>query len=326
MNKEHPKLVVGFIIFGQSTAKYLPFFLPSLKAQTYQDFKAIAYDSLYLKDNGKFCPVKDDSSGEYLRENYPKIKIIDSFKNTGFARSHNKLIDEARKAGAKYYLVINCDTVLEPDALEKMLQVLDSDQDLAAVCPRIMKWDFENNKKTDIIDSSGIGLKAGLRFYDIGQGEKYNEEDLVEPIGPSGACGLYRIDVLEKIAESGKYFDENMFMYKEDCDLAYRLQLAGYKTKCIKEAVVYHDRTASGKAGILNFFSSRRNKSVQVKKWSFLNQQMIHAKYFRKQDLFSKILIVLWQIKAFVFTLLFEQYLLLEYFSLIKKKASLRKY
>ncbi len=326
MNKKTPKLIVGFIIFGQSTAEYLPYFLPSLKAQTYKNFKALAFDSLKMKENKPYRPIKDGSSTKYIKKEYPEIEMIDSLKNTGFGRSHNKMIDKARQLGADYYLVINCDVTLEPNALEEMVSILDNDKETAAISPKILKWDFVNNKKSKVIDTYGIGLKPGLRFFNIGQGK--NDEGVVDHdiIGPSGACGLYRVDILEKIAESGKYFDENMFMYKEDCDLAYRLYLAGYQTRFASQAVLYHDRTAFGKKGFFAIFKNRRKRDPKINKWSFLNQQMIFLKYWAKQGILSKLMIVLWQIKAFFYLLLFEQYLLLEYLNLFKIEDNIRKY
>lgn len=326
MEKNNPKLVVGFIVFGESTAEYLPYFLPSLKSQTFKDFKALAFDSLKMKENKPYRPIKDRSSNEYIKKEYPEIELIDSLKNAGFARSHNKMIDKARRLGADYYLVINADVILEPNALEEMVRILDNNKDVAAVSPKMLKWNFADNEKTDFIDTCGIGFRSGLTFYNIGQGKRYERPIERDLIGPSGAGGLYRIDVLEKVAESGKYFDENMFMYKEDCDLAYRLYLAGYQTRFASQAVIYHDRTASLRKGLFAFFKDRKNRNSKINKWSFLNQQIIFLKYWAKQGRLSKLMIIVWQIKAFFYLLLFEQYLLLEYLKLFKIEENIRKY
>lgn len=119
-------------------------------------------------------------------------------------------------------------------------------------------------------------MKPGLRFVDAGQGEPdKGQYDDINILGPSGAAAMYRLEALEKAEQNGQYFDELMFMYKEDCDLAYRLKLAGYKSKCAPDAIIYHDRTARAKGeGNLKVFFNRGNKSQQIKKWSFLNQQI----------------------------------------------------
>ena len=162
---------------------------------------------------------------------------------------------------------------------------------------------------------------------DAGQGESdKGQYDDINILGPSGAAAMYRLSALEKVKFNNQYFDELMFMYKEDCDLAYRLKLAGYKSKCVSDAIIYHDRTAQAKGeGNLEIAFNRRNKSRQVKKWSFLNQQIIYAKYWRKQDLYSKIAIIWRQVKTLVFILLFEQYLLVQLIQLwkIRKKITI---
>jgi len=320
------KLAIGFITYREQTAKYLPYFLPSL-------FKALAGDSdykIFCWDNSE----NNKNNIEFIANTYPGIKIIKSDKNIGFAAAYNKMISQAEKLGAEYFLVINPDTVLEPEVIEKLVKVMDEDKGLGSASPKVLKWDFENSKRTDIIDTCGIKLKAGLRFIDLGQGEKdkgqYNNSLI---LGPSGAAGIYRISALtsplapllirrgELKGRGGQYFDELMFMYKEDCDLAYRLNLAGFKAKLAPEAIIYHDRTvASARKGFKALFRGRRSRKRQEKKWSFLNQHIIFLKYWRFQSFLNKLIIILRMLAMFIFALLFERYLLGQYGELWRMK------
>jgi GT2 family glycosyltransferase len=316
LEKGNKKTFIGFIIFGDHTAKYLPFFLPSLKKQTCQDFKIIIFN------NG----AGDDENVKHLRANYPEIEIIGGGGNIGFSRAYNQMIARAFDMRADYFLVTNADMLYKPDALEKLVARLEADRELGSVCPKIFRWDFANNIKTDIVDSYGIGLKSGLRFFDVGQGKKDNRKFRhARIIGPSGACGLFRMAALERAKEDGKYFDERMFMYKEDCDLDYRLYLTGQKSACVPEAVVYHDRTAAGVgtsdvAAIL----ARKNKSREVKRLSLVNQQLIFKKYWRSQDFISRLNIIFYLIKSFFYSLFFEQFLLKDVLTIFKKYGRMR--
>ena len=240
------------------------------------------------------------------------------------------MIDEAKKLGAEYFLVINPDTILELEAIKNFVEVMEKDKTLGSASPKVLKWDFSEDKKTDIVDTCGIRLKTGLRFIDLGQGEKdRGQYDKTEILGPSGAAGIYRMSALDKVkspqpplsrGSGGQYFDELMFMYKEDCDLAYRLNLAGFKAKLAPEAIIYHNRPfSSAKTGFMAFFRGRKGKSEQVKKWSFLNQHIIFLKYWHLQGFLSKIVIILRILAIFVFALLFEPYLLGQYRELSKK-------
>jgi GT2 family glycosyltransferase len=154
-----------------------------------------------------------------------------------------------------------------------------------------------------------------LRFYDLGQGEKDDKRfDFFKIFGPSGAAGIFRLSALEKIKENNQYFDEQFFMYKEDCDLAYRLFLAGFKSALVPSAIMYHDRTASSAGrGLLRKIFNRSKKSRQIRSWSFRNQHLIFIKHWTKQNLFSQAIIILRVLAMGVFSLILEQYLLKEY-------------
>ena len=312
------KLIIGFLTYNNLTVKYLPYFLRSLKEQTFNDFQVMALDN--SKD-------KDNENSKYIKKNYPKIEIKWAGKNLGFAKANNIIIKKAIERRAEYILLLNPDTILETNAIEKLVGAMEIDKELGSVSPKILKWDFSENKKTNIIDTCGIFLKPGLKFIDLGeslvdQGQFNNTEIL----GPSGAAAMYRVTALEKIKQAGEYFDELMFMYKEDCDLAYRLRLAGWKAKCIGEAIIYHDRTVSG-AGHrgIKIAMNRLTKSKQSKKWSFLNQHIIYLKYWHKQSFINKFNIFMQILKIFLFVILFEQYLIKEYWNLYKINDKIKK-
>ena len=310
------KLVIGFITYGESSFKYLPFFLESLFAQSFENFSVIAFDN----------SENYNKNSDFIIDEYPQIKLIKSDENIGFARAYNKMINIASKEGVEFFMALNPDTTLEKKVIEKMLLLIEKDASLGSLSPRIMSWDFENNKKTDIVDTCGIELNNGLSFYDVGQGEKHSENGKIKILGPSGAAALYRMSALEKVSENGQYFDELMFMYKEDCDLAYRLFLAGYKSELVKEAVVYHDRTAKKSGGLMDTFKIRRAKSRKIREWSFLNQHIIYFKYFQKQKIQNK-LFVIWNIlKMFVFAIIFERFLLRQYLEIFRIRKNIKLY
>ncbi|MFH1744672.1 MAG: glycosyltransferase family 2 protein [bacterium] len=310
-------LVIGVITYNDFTTKYLSYFLDSLKEQNYKDFK------IYIIDNSD---QEENENRKIIKETYPEVDFEWAGRNLGFAKAYNILIRKARDVGAKYFLALNPDMLLESDTIFKMIEAIESDKKLGSVCPKILKWDFENLKKTKIIDSCGIKMKSGLRFFDVGQGEEdHGQYEDTKILGPSGAAALYRVSALEKIKERGYYFDELMFMYKEDCDLAYRLNLAGYESKCVPEAVCYHDRTTAGSGeSDIQVALNRRNKIRRVKEWSFLNQQIIFLKYWKTQNWRAKCAIIFYELEIIFFVLLFERYLLKQFGKLWKIRRSVR--
>jgi GT2 family glycosyltransferase len=353
------KLVIGVITYGEIAAKYLPYFLLSLKKQTFTEYKVLVFDNSEQEDN---------SNKNYFKKNYPEINFEWAGSNLGFAKGFNKLIDKARKYNPEFFMMLNFDMILELDMIEKMIKVMEGDGNLGSVSPKIKSWDFntslltpllnrrgelEIQGKTNIIDSCGIVVKPGLKFVDVGQGQVDEGQFDASTgsaqviLGPSGTAPIYRMSALEKTSSSsyakasddkqslsntgeggkGDYFDELMFMYKEDCDMVYRLFLAGYTSRLVRDAICYHDRTVKAK-GESNFrvAINRRNKSKQSKKWSFLNQQIIFVKYWRLQSFVGKLAIVWHQFKILVFIILFEQYLLLELVTFFKIRKKIRKY
>jgi len=306
------KIYIGFITYGESTAKYLPYFLPSLKKQSYKNYKILAVDNSEEEKNG---------NSVYIKNNFPEIGLRRTGENLGYAKAFNLMIKKAVEAGAEYFLALNPDMMLEDGALAKLADTMDHDSKLGSATAKVLKWNFAGQEKTNIIDSCGIKLLPGLRFVDYKEGEPADASCDDEIIGVSGACAIYRLSALEKVKQNGQYFDELMFMYKEDCDLAYRLFLKSFKSKCVCDSIAYHDRSGGG-LGEGNFAVAlnRKNKSRRVKQWSFLNQQIIFMKYWRLQSPVNKIAIIWFELKIVVFALLFEPYLLKEFITLKKIK------
>jgi GT2 family glycosyltransferase len=229
------------------------------------------------------------------------------------------MIRKAKDLGAEFYLALNADMILGPDALEKIMIAMEGDKELGSLAPKIRQWDFEQKNKTSKIDSCGIVEISALRFKDLGQGEEdIGQYDSAEIIGPSGAAALYRLSALEAAKEGEGAFDENMFMYEEDCDLAYRLRLYGYKSKLAPDAIIYHDRTAGAK-GTSNWqvAKNRKNKSRNIRARAFLNKHIIFVKYWRTLKTKEKLEVLWFAGRMFIFAIIFEQYLLKEYIKLI---------
>jgi GT2 family glycosyltransferase len=280
--------------------KYLAKTIPSLLNQSERDFEIFFLDHT----NG----ASNDLA--YIQKNFKdeRIKCIKR-ENLGFAAGHNYLINLSQ---ADFYACLNPDMFFKSDFLEKALSAIKKSSKIAAISPKIYRWDFakaeySDSGKTKTIDTCGLALKKNHRFYDIGQGAEdapeYDEKK--EVFGVSGAAAIYRKEALFQIAfnkgAKKEYFDELMFMYKEDCDLAYRLKHAAFITIFEPKAIAYHDRTVAQKErGLFALLKNQKHKSLQVKKWSFLHQLILLYKNFDQRYPFS----IKFQTFAFHFLLL----------------------
>ncbi len=280
------KIAVGFISYNQSSFKYLPLFLPSLKEAL--DNLDVDYHLLVLDNSDNFNGNKSYIS-DFLRNN--KLEEISSIFslgfNSGFAKGFNFLIQKAINLDCDLFMAINPDVVLDKNAINLLVEefrLKSKSEKIGSLGSKILNWDFVNNKKTKIIDSLGIGMSYNHRFFDIKQGENDDFEFYRKNVfGLSGAAVVYNISALKEVAfDNGEYlefFDELMFMYKEDVDLSYRLKLAGWGSVLVPESLIYHDRSLSSYS--YSFFKLLFGKKNNFRSLSYLNQMIIFLK-FRK--------------------------------------------
>lgn len=307
------KVVAGFILYN--AIKYLPEFLVTLKSQNYSNVKFIALDNNENPDN---------EDVRFLKENYSEIEIIRPGWNTGFGAGHNLMIKKAKELGAEFYAALNFDMLLENNFISELLNTILKNPLTGSVTGKIMRWDFDNKERwgnagrSNFIDSTGLVITKGHRFLDRGQGEiDRGQYDIEEEIfGSSGAAVMYRMNALEDVSYTNakgekEYFDELMFMYKEDIDLAYRLQLAGYKCKYAPSAVTYHDRTVALESpGVFGTVKSRMNRAKKYKEWSWVNHHIILSKYLSTKLSFGVLASTVWfEFKQLIYILIFEPFL-----------------
>lgn len=106
-------LKISIMVLNWNGKKYLKDCFTSLENQTYSNFEIV------LIDNGS-----KDGSLEYVKSNFPEVKILALGKNLGFAEGNNKGIKSAK---GKYVFILNNDTKVDKNCLEKLVEVAESD-------------------------------------------------------------------------------------------------------------------------------------------------------------------------------------------------------
>lgn len=229
--------MISVVIPSYNGRRYLEGCLPSLSAQSYEDFEVI------VVDNGS-----QDGSCEYVEEEFPQVRIVENEDNLGFAGGVNSGISIAR---GEQILTLNNDTVAERDFVEKLAQAVGSDGRVGMCASKMLFLDGR-------INSAGICLSRSGAAWDRGMGEEdRGQYDAgCEVFGPSAGAALYRREMLEEIG----LFDEDFFAYMEDVDLAFRGQLAGWRCLYVPSARVRH--VHGGTAGFgsdLSVYYGNRN-------------------------------------------------------------------
>ncbi|MBI4426433.1 MAG: glycosyltransferase family 2 protein [Candidatus Kerfeldbacteria bacterium] len=216
---------------------FIPTLRRSLEAQTRKPDRIIVVDN-----------ASTDGTLELL-DTWPGIDVLRHTRNLGFARAHNQAI---RLSKADAVVVLNPDVLLEPTCLEVLTQALDTTPQVASVCPKLLRFsltadDLREPVYSDTIDAAGMLLRRSRQVLNRGEGssDRGQFDQARDVFGAPGVLALYRRTVLDDVAVNGEYFDEDFFAYKEDVDLAWRCQLAGWRCRYVPAARAYHYRTLS---------------------------------------------------------------------------------
>ncbi|MFA5352412.1 MAG: glycosyltransferase [Candidatus Gracilibacteria bacterium] len=229
-----PKVTIGIVLFGSG---YLKESLPSLLAQDYPNLEFL------LRDHSPEGVTK-----KFIEENLPEVAAkvnIEVGENLFHSGGMNALI---AKSTGEYFVAASTDMLYSPDLISKAVAELEKPENkqFGFAAPRLRQWDAAWNERSKIIDSVGISITHSHRFYDIGSGELDNGQfdNLREVFGASGALAIYRRVALDDIALKGEYFGEYLH-YKNDVDISYRLQWAGWKCLALKDCIAWHSRGLS---------------------------------------------------------------------------------
>lgn len=184
-----------------------------------------------------------DGSVEYLRQRFPFVNFIANAENIGFAKANNQALAQCR---GKFILFLNPDTILPEDCFHQCIAFMEQHERAGAVGVQMIdgsgKYLPESKRGlptpwVSFCKMSGLSrLFPGSRLFDryyLGHlpGTEVHEVDVL-----SGAFMWVRKDLLDRTGG----FDERFFMYAEDIDLSYRIQLAGYQNYYLPSPVIIH--------------------------------------------------------------------------------------
>lgn len=216
------KVLVSIIIVNWNAKENLKECLSSLKKITYPNYETI------IVDNGS-----TDNSVEFIKKNYPRVTLLESKTNLGFAGGNNLGF---ASCNGKYILFLNNDTIVPPNFLEKLVKFLDKNEDVGVVQPKILFHRPGTSLHHKINSVGSFLLKSGFLYHlDYGKEDKGQNESY-EIFSAYGACFLVRKDLLDKIG----LFDNDYFAYFEETDLCHRVWLSGSKIVIVPSALIYH--------------------------------------------------------------------------------------
>jgi len=177
-----------------------------------------------------------DGSAERIRAAVPGARVVESPVNRGFAGGCNLGVEQS---SGQYIGLLNNDARPDRRWVTAAVEALDADAAVASVASKVLDWEGQT---IDYVDSSltwfGMGYKREVEQPDTGA---YDESRDV--LFGTGAAMFVRADVWHEVGG----FDERYFMFYEDVDLGWRLNLLGHRVRYVPGSVAYHRHHASMK-------------------------------------------------------------------------------
>jgi len=191
-----------------------------------------------VSDNGS-----TDGSIEFIRANFPQVRLIENGRNLRFAKGNNVGIQASR---GEYVLILNPDTIMHEGALNRLVAFADKHPEAGAFGCRVMNADGKTYQgciwplptpRSEWISALGLGA-LGYLSDALGPGWYLTWKGETErAVGyPAGCCLLVRGELLKRLGG----FDEKFFYYFEETDLCHRIWDAGFSVLYTPEASITH--------------------------------------------------------------------------------------
>ena len=240
------RLSASIIIPNYNGLRFLAPCLDALAAQTYPG----ELTEVILVDD-----ASTDDSVLFVQANYPDVKIVRQARNSGLAAGCNA---GARVATGDLLVMLNNDTEAEPGWGAALVEMAVAHPNAGMIASKMLLFDRRDtlHNAGDVMGVDGIPRNRGVWEVDRGQ---YDADLTI--FGGCGGGVAYRREAWEQAGG----FDERLFMYLEDVDLAWRLQLLGWEAVFAPAARLYHHLSATGGGKLASFYVGRNTIWVIAK-------------------------------------------------------------
>jgi N-acetylglucosaminyl-diphospho-decaprenol L-rhamnosyltransferase len=211
--------------------------------------------TVVVVDNGS-----SDNSAELLRERFPEVGLIELGRNLGFGPALNRAI--VAKPGDPAIL-LNNDVECQPEFVEAMLEAASEGAEMVAGV-------LLQKAAPGRIDSAGVVADGTLMGFDYLHGKAVAVlKGVADPLGPTGGAALYRREAFEAVGG----FDERIFLYYEDLDLALRMAVAGGRCRLAGDARALHAYSASlGSGSGEKYANTGWSRGYMLRRYAVMSQ------------------------------------------------------
>ncbi len=240
--------LISIIIVNYNQLEVTCEFIESTKLLTYPNYEIV------LVDNGS----KTDPT-EIIHSKYPEVVLIVNKKNLGFTGGNNVGIDAAR---GEYYLIINNDTEVTHDLLERLLEPFFADASIGVVSPKIRYYVnplvIQYAGFNEINPFTGRNTTVGKSEIDCGQHDVGSYTFYAH-----GAAMMVKKEVVEKVGPLPDIF----FIYYEELDWSAHIRRAGYNIYYQPTALIFHKESITmGKDSPFKAYYQNRNRILFMRR------------------------------------------------------------
>jgi len=229
--------LIRVVIVSYNTCELLRNCLSLLYASTVVDKLTFT-----VVDNGSA-----DASVAMVEREYPEVTLVHSSENLGFGRANNIALEGMHEP---YALLVNSDTFVQPDTLEKLYRYMESNKDVGIAGPKTLNQDGSVQASCRRFPSMAQAAVHGFlhkiaprnRFSRAYRMEDMDHEATLDVDWVSGLCMMIRAQTAKALGG----FDPEYFFYVEDVDLCKRAHMDGWRVVFCGEASVVHLGGASG--------------------------------------------------------------------------------
>ncbi len=211
-----------------------------------------------------------DDSVSMVRSKYPQVTVIANDTNRGFTGGNNQGIATAQ---GRYVLVLNPDTEIVAESLDRLLDYAEANPTVGAVGPMLLNPDRSIQPSRRRFPTVAVAFFESTWLQSLAPRDmlyRYYMEDVPANVVQevdwlNGACTLFRRQVFDRV---GVYDDASFFMYSEELDLCKRIKLAGWRIVYIPEAqVIHYEGKSSEQAVAARHIRFNTSKVRYFRKW-----------------------------------------------------------
>lgn len=261
---QEPKVLTIIVTYDKK--EYVSNLLKSLKEVDFKNYDVIVVDN-----------ASTDGTADYIEEHFSHVSVIRNSVNGGGSAGFNTGLSYAfKKHGYEYYWLLDNDVVVSKDTLEKLVEVLDKDNEIAIAGSQMCQLD--NPMVTNEIGAF-VDLHMGRLVLNRHMTRRRNNTTGIFDVDyVAGASMLVRANVAKR---AGCW--EDFFIHFDDVDWCLRIKKMGYRVVGVADSVIWH-LSAMEKPVTWALYYDIRNMLFLLEKHAskkdvkrFLRRQCIHA-------------------------------------------------